>query len=83
VIAVFSHFNVSGLPEEHEASRLGFAPPTAKTIQLPPERLQMFEAIGKKVDPNPTVYGTFYFARWEGVAYTLKTYRKFANSPRY
>jgi hypothetical protein len=82
VVAVFSHFNGASCRAECEASRLGFAPPIVKTIQLPPETLRMLESVGKKVDPSRTIYGTFYFPRWEGVTYGLKTWRKFASNPR-
>ncbi len=83
MVAVFSHFDGGSFAKENEASRLGFAPPIVKKIQLPADTLRMLEAIGRKVDPNPTIYGTFYFARWEGVAYGLKTWRKFASNARY
>src|SRR5437660_12765296 len=48
VVTIFSHFNGASFPKENEAWRLGFAPPIVKTIQIPPETLQMFEAMGKK-----------------------------------
>jgi hypothetical protein len=81
-VAVFSYFDGASIPEEHEASRLGFAPPTVKTIQLDQEVVRMLEACGQKVNPNPTIYGRFYFPRFEGVAYSLKNWRKFASNPR-
>jgi hypothetical protein len=82
VVALFSHFDGASCPADGEVARLGFAPPTVKQIQLDPMAIRILEANGKKVDPNPTVFGNFYFCRWEGVAYGLKTWRKFASNPR-
>jgi hypothetical protein len=82
VIAVFSDFNGAIYSRENEASRLAFAPPIVKTIHLPPETLHMLGMNGMKVEPTRQIYGTFYFPRWEGVIFDLKTWRKFASNPR-